>query len=113
MKNQYIGSQHVIVSRGYDPMPYINGSAGLGTGQVRYNPQTKNLEVYDGMVWQELRGPDVNLTLSNNTEHILTWAEKKMQEEKDFQRLAEKYPALADAKEKLDIILALIKDEQK
>jgi hypothetical protein len=42
---------------------------------------------------------------------IMQWAARKMEEEKRILALAEQYPAVKDAKEQLDIIMALVKQE--
>jgi hypothetical protein len=40
------------------------------------------------------------------------WAKKKMQEDQRIEELAKQYPAVKDAKEKLDIIVKLVQDEK-
>jgi hypothetical protein len=42
----------------------------------------------------------------------LEWAKKRMEYEKKVEQLASQYPAVKDAKEKLDIILKLVQDEK-
>jgi Flp pilus assembly CpaF family ATPase len=43
---------------------------------------------------------------------IIVWAKKKMQSERKIEELAKQYPAVKDAKEKLDIIVKLVQDEK-
>lgn len=90
-------------------MPYISVS-NLSAGNVRYNGSTKALEVYDGSIWVEFKPDPVYISLTHDAAATLEWAAAKMQYEKKVVDLAKKYPAVRDAKEKLDIILTLIRD---
>lgn len=72
---------------------YINPGS-PSSGMLRYyNNQT---QVYDGSSWLPLGGT-ANVGLSPEAEEIMNWARKKMQEEKEARRMAEEYPAVADA----------------
>jgi hypothetical protein len=42
-------------------------------------------------------GSTASVGLSGEAEEIMTWARKKMQEEKEARAMAEQYPAVADA----------------
>ena len=42
---------------------------------------------------------------------VLDWAKKKMEYDRKIEKLADKYPAVKDAKEKLDILVKLVQDE--
>jgi hypothetical protein len=57
---------------------------------------------------------DNTVELRNDPEltDIIVWAKKKMQSERKIEELAKQYPAVKDAKEKLDIIVKLVQDEK-
>jgi len=84
------------------------------TGQVRWNGQMKCFEVdnttnnnFSG--WQRIDNT-VQLQSSAEWEEIRLWAKKKIDEERRIEELAKQYPAVKDAKEKLDIIVKLVQD---
>lgn len=105
-------SKHITVSP-YPNLPYIDGvptqSMDYHIGTVRYNGTHRALEAYDGYSWRIISNPNTTVGLSAEAEEAMEWAIKKMHEERQIQELAEKYPAIKDAKEKLDILLTLIK----
>lgn len=73
--------------------PYINlgnPSAGL----VRYHNQ--QMQVYDGASWLAL-GCTASVGLTPDAELLLEWVSKRRDEEAEARRLAEQYPAVADA----------------
>jgi hypothetical protein len=82
--------------------------------QVRWNGQNRCFEVCDnrsdGGSWYRIEN---NISLQTNPEWETTflWARKKMLEEQKIEELIKQYPAVKDAKEKLDIILKLVQDE--
>lgn len=96
----------VVVNGGYSP-PYINTSA-PSAGIVRYN--NSNLEVYDGSSWRMLSTGIAQVSLDANAQSVIQWANKKMAEEAEIIALASKYPAVKDLKEKLDLVIALVRD---
>lgn len=83
------------------------------TGQVRWNGTNKCFEVCDnGMNGSWIRIDNtVQLSSDSQTTQILEWAKKKMAEDERIEKLAKEYPAVKDAKERLDIIIKLVKDE--
>jgi hypothetical protein len=95
--------------------PYFN-SVGLGAGQVRYNPTTYSMEVYDGSYWKAMDN-SVNITLTPAAEDAIQWAMKRMLEEKKIEEYAVKYPSVAAAyehhkksEEILNSVINLVKD---
>jgi hypothetical protein len=107
--------QYVTVSSHNTAPPYINQSM-LSAGQVRYNPGSQRMEVYDGNGWSTLGG-DVNIDLSPNVKDIIDWAGRKMDEERSWKEMAEKNPTIRDAynkfkqaEEQLKIVQALVKE---
>ena len=77
---------------------------------LRYNHQSNKIEVYDGSNWLDF-GSSVNVTLNHEAEAIMSWAQKKMQEEKEFEELCKKHPTLQEAHERLQIIKTLVTKE--
>jgi uncharacterized protein (DUF4213/DUF364 family) len=88
--------------------PYV-ANGGQSAGDVRMNLNTQVLEAYNGVAWVEI-GEQVSISISAETQDILRWAYKKMLDEARIKELANKYPAVKDLQEKLDIMLALTQD---
>lgn len=85
------------------------------TGQVRWNGNTKEFEVSDNNNdgrWYRI-DPTVELRNDPQLAEVLDWAKKRMEYERKLEKLANEYPAVKDAKEKLDIILKLVQDDIK
>jgi hypothetical protein len=61
---------------------------------LRYH--NSQLQVYDGISWLAIGGA-VNIGLSGEAELLLNWVRKKCDEEAEARRMAEQYPAVADA----------------
>lgn len=76
---------------------YINNSNYMGVGQLQYNINTQRLEVYNGSSWQMLNLGNYYVGLNPYAEDAIDWAHKKMEEEREARRMAEEYPAVADA----------------
>lgn len=87
----YGTSPHITVSN--PTGPYI--STGVpSAGMLRYhNNQT---QVYDGNAWLTMGGGS-SVGLTAIADEALTWAIKKMTQERAAQDLAQKHPAVADA----------------
>lgn len=81
------------------------------TGQVRWNGNTREFEVADPINGWHRIDPTVELESPNGTAEVLEWARKKMEFEKKLEKLASQYPAVKDAKEKLEIVMKLVQDE--
>ena len=76
---------------------YINNSGYMSVGDLRFNTNNQQLEVYDGLNWQKLNLGSYSVGLNPHAELILDWADKKMHEEREARAMAEQYPAVADA----------------
>ena len=102
------GSGSVIVNHnpGYTPN-YYYGSPLPMVGMLRM--MGTNLEVYDGNTWQKVN-PSINVCLTSSAEDSLAWVEQKRHEEADLVKLIDKHPGLKDAKERFDVMLALVKE---
>jgi hypothetical protein len=82
------------------------------SGQVRWNGSIKQFEVCDNQnsgSWYKIDNT-VELRSDPQLAEIIEWAKKKMEYEKKVEKLASQYPAVKDAKEKLDIIMKLVQD---
>jgi hypothetical protein len=89
--------------------PYISPGA-QGAGMVRYNTNTQNMEVYDGVVWKEL-STNIEMGLSAEAEATIVWARKKMLEEARIDELCKKYPGLDKARANYEAFLAMVESE--
>jgi hypothetical protein len=109
------------VSGGNPGSTYIgNYSNAPGVGNMRYNPNNQNIEVFDGSTWIILSAHHANINLSDETVSVLQWAKKKMLEEAERNKLAETNPAIKDLvnqikdkEEQIKIVQTLIKEEEK
>lgn len=83
------------------------------SGQVRWNGNNKEFEVCDNNSgnWYRIN-PEIELRNDDQLAEVIEWAKRKIMEEKRIEELAKKYPAVKDAKERLDIIVALVQGEQ-
>lgn len=83
------------------------------SGQVRWNGHSKEFEVCDNQSgsWYRIN-PEIELGCDSELAEVVQWAKKKMDYERKLEKLSKEYPAVKDAKEKLDIILKLVQDEQ-
>ena len=82
----------------------------MNVGQVRYNPSTQNMEVYDGNMWQIISS-GATVGLSYDADSAVRWALQKMKEEEDLKERMAKHPGLKDAYEKFQMMDILTKEE--
>lgn len=83
-----------------------------GAGHVRWNPNMNCLEINDGVIWRQVNWNYPTIELDTETQEILEWAKNKMAQEREVEKLAQEYPAVAEIKEKMDLILNLVKDHK-
>lgn len=95
-------SNFITVTGGNAAIPYINGT-NLSSGQLRYNPNMQNFEVYDGTTWHMIASNYATVDLSEYAKSILMWASRKMQEEKELEVLCAKYPGLGKARDNYEM----------
>ena len=115
IKNVY-GSGRYLTTTNNQATNYMNNFSGAqGLGNMQFNTTNQRIEVWDGQMWQPLLMTDVNLSLTQDAQEAIAWADQKRHEELRMQTLAEKYPAVADqlaavreAKEKLRMTAALV-----
>ena len=90
--------KHVIVGGGNSASNYINTGAGMmGVGDLRFNTSTQQIEFYNGQTWQTFIMAQATVGLAAHAETAIDWALVKMEQEKEARRMAEQYPAVADA----------------
>lgn len=100
----------VTVNNGNPSSLYMNSYSGQTmVGQIRWNPNTQNLEVYDGNAWMSMPSTFPSVGLTWDAERAIEWAIKKQNEELELDELCKKHPAVAEAYERLQIIKALTK----
>ena len=108
------------ISGGTPSTTYINNYSGMpGVGNMRYNPSSNNIEVFDGMNWQSLQTSYASIDLDVETRSLLDWARARRAREQEMERLVRDYPALADAKaavdqaqEQLEVLAVLARDDK-
>lgn len=114
IKSITTSSKHLNIGGGLGAQPYINQHNGqLSVGQVRYNPNSAIMEVYDGNGWLSIGGGYANVGMSPAAESAIDWAIKKQAEEYQLQAMLEKHPGLKEAYERLEIMKALCLEEEK
>ena len=110
----------LTITGGSPSSTYINNYNGMpGVGNMRYNPSTNNIEVFDGMNWQMLQSTYASIELDAETRSLLEWARARRAREQEIERLVRDYPALADAKdavdraqEQLEVLAVLARDDK-
>jgi len=106
----------VQVAGGGGYTPYINMNT-PSAGITRWNGATQSLEVYDGSSWMVISSSVATVGLNNDAVRAITWANKKIAEETELEKLAEEHPAvkialdnLERAKQQLDATIILSKE---
>lgn len=112
--------KYVMVNGGMPATTYINyTSSSMMVGDLRFNPTSQCIEVYDGNAWQLLGTSHATIELTPAAEDALTWAIKKQNEELVLEQTAKNNPAIADLldqrkkiDEKIKVIEILTKDNK-
>jgi hypothetical protein len=90
--------KHIIVGGGNSASNYINTGAGMmGVGDLRFNTSTQQIEFYNGQNWQTFIMAQATVGLTGTADAAIDWALNRMEQEKEARRMAEQYPAVADA----------------
>jgi hypothetical protein len=112
------GNNLLWVSTGGSTMPYINMNA-PSSGMMRWNGNNNSIEVFDGStnLWQQMYGKTADIQLSPQIQAVMNWANLKMAEESEWEKLATTNDAvkialenMKKAKQQLDITAKLVKD---
>lgn len=114
-------SRHMMVNGGMPATTYINTGPGyMSVGDIRFNTNSQNLEVYDGQIWRELNTTHASVGLTPDAEMALDWAINKKREDAMLEEKAKSSPALADLlkeKQKIEdqikVVEILTKDDVK
>ena len=118
IKSIHSGSPFLTVSGGNPGSTYIGNYSNNapGVGNMRYNPNSQNIEVYDGSTWIILSAHHTNINLSDEAVSLLEWARKKRDEELECDRLALTSPIIKDLvnqikdkEEQIKMVITLIK----
>jgi hypothetical protein len=89
--------RYVMVQGGFPATTYINtGSGYMNVGDVRFNTNIQMLEVYDGNRWIEMNTSHASVGLTPDAERALDWANRKIAEEAELDKLAESNATIAD-----------------
>jgi hypothetical protein len=114
IKSIHGGGDYLMVSGGSSVGQYFNNYAGaLNVGQLRYNPNNQNLEVYDGNGWVMMNTNHVNIDLTTRAKDILNWAEYQMVQERELRALMDRHPGLKDLHDKFEMMKLLCQEEEK
>ena len=110
-----------MVNGGYPATTYINtGSGYMNVGDIRFNTNTQTIEVYDGNRWIEMNTSHASVGLTPDAERALDWANRKIAEEAELDRLAASNDTIADLvnqkkelDDKIKMVQTLMKEEVK
>jgi len=113
--------RYVMVNGGMPAHTYINSSSGyMNVGDVRFNTQMQRLEAYDGNIWIEINTSHASVGLTPDAERALDWANRKIAEEAELDRLAASNATIADLikqkkelDDKIKMVQILTKEEVK
>jgi len=100
----------LTISGMYTSNPYISPGAN-GAGMLRWNPNMGYMEVNDGSTWLQITMSAPTIELAPHVQAMLNWAQTKMAEEAKLTELVNRHPGIQDLKEKLDIMVALVRKE--
>ena len=92
--------------------PYFSPGA-QGAGQLRYNTTNCHLEVWDGVTWREISNNHASVGLTSEAESLLDWARDYRVKVMEQEQLMQSHPAVKDLKEKLDMMIVLVREEEK
>ena len=110
--------RYTQVTGGSAPSTYVNNYSGQpGVGNMRYNPSTSNIEVFDGSSWVMLATNYASVGLTGEAESLLDWAREQRNKQWEYEAMAKDNPAVKNAlaaleraKEQLDLVYKLSKD---
>ncbi len=113
--------KYIMVNGGYPATTYINtGSGYMNVGDIRFNTNTQTIEIYDGNRWIEMNTSHASVGLTPDAERALDWANRKIAEEAELDRLAASNDTIADLvnqkkelDDKIKMVQTLMKEEVK
>jgi hypothetical protein len=112
-------SRYMMVNGGMPATTYITSGPGyMSVGELRFNTNTQNLEVYDGQIWRELNTSHASVGLTPDAEMALDWAIKKKNDDLALELLAKTNPTIGDLvnqkkelDDKIKMVQILMKEE--
>jgi len=105
--------RYLYVEGGNPISTYISGHpSGLNVGNVRFNNNNQNLEVYNGDSWVMMNTSYANIKLSPHGEQLLEWLERFKQEHEQEKQLREESQAVKNAWEQYQVIKTLATKEK-
>lgn len=117
IKNINCTSQYLTVTGGTGS-PFI-GNNGSGAGMIKFNNTSQSLEVFDGNNWIALTNNYASIEMSGYGSAIMQWAAKKMEEERELDRIAaenitiqELYNEIKEKQNQIKMIQTLIKNDE-
>lgn len=117
IKNITAQGRYVQVTGWHSAGPYISPGS-QSAGMMRYNTSSQNIEVYDGMSWQQLDNNSIQVGLNGEAESLLDWARDERDRQYKREEMIRKNPALQKAmeaikraEENFDILAALVGEE--
>ena len=109
-------SKYITAYMGSNNDPYFSMSA-PSAGMLRFNGDTRNMEVYDGSSWRPMTGTSASVSMNLDAEKAIEWALKRIEQEKQWYELASNNEAvrialdqLEQAKTKLELTAILARD---
>ena len=107
-----LGNCGIKVSAGDTSVPYISlNTTNPMTGMMRV--WGSDTQVFDGTSWLNMNSSYATVSLDSESQALLDWARRKMQEELNLEKLLHQYPGLKDAKDRYEVMLALVSDHNK
>ena len=110
-------SQYITVSGGSPMTPYFSPGA-QGAGQMRYNTNSNNMEVWDGVTWKELSMSYTSIDLNYEAQELLRWARDTRNKElareariRSNPALRKAYEAIQRAEENFDILDKIVGED--
>lgn len=110
--------RYTQVTGGMAGTTYVNNYSGQpGVGNMRYNPSSSSVEVFDGNVWQQMGTSYASVGLTQEAETLLDWAREQRNKQWEYEAKAKDHPAvknaldaLVRAQDQLDLVYKLSKD---
>jgi hypothetical protein len=101
-----------------NPMQNYFSPGAQGAGQMRYNTNSNNMEVWDGVTWKEIATSYASVDLSQEAQSLLHWArqarDKEMSREARIRSnpaLKKAYEAIQRAEENFDILDKIVGED--
>lgn len=112
-----VGSNGIEIQDSYFPSPSFSSTL-ASAGSLRYNGVTQCFETYDGYTWLSIPKTVPTIGLSKEAIDAIEWANQQRKKEEKIKLLIGSNPVLKNlhdeaeiAKEKVDMILALLYNE--